>query len=127
MKVHALLADGEIASVNFFRDGVEAVSEIEVDEARLFVLDLVKRGSLLELAAQVGELVIPPNLLQTKLLALLLIPRVVKVEGAGVQTPVGFLFALFGLKSGCLRSLCGGGILLRLIKIRGRHKHRELG
>jgi len=74
MKVHTLFADGKIARVNLFRDGVKAVGEIEVDEARLFVLHFVERGSFLELAAQVGELVVPPNLLQTKFLALLLIP-----------------------------------------------------
>ncbi len=71
MKLHLLLADGEIAVLQLLRHGVEAIVEIEVDERAFAVLQLVEGGRLLELAAQIGELVVAPDLLQPKLFALL--------------------------------------------------------
>ena len=66
MKVHTLLADGEISVVQLLRDRIEAGVVVEVDERSLAVLQLVERGRLLELAAQVGELVVMPDLLQAQ-------------------------------------------------------------
>ena len=54
----------------------------------LLVLHLVERGRFLELAAQIGELVVAPYLLQAKLLALRLVPGVVKVQRAGILAAV---------------------------------------
>ena len=75
MKVHALLADRQIAVVQLLRHGVEAGVEIEVDKRAFAVLQLIEGRRFLKLAAQIGELVVMPYLLQAKLLALLLVPR----------------------------------------------------
>ncbi len=42
VKLHLLFADGEIAVIQFLRDGVEAIAEIEVDKRWLLVLHLVE-------------------------------------------------------------------------------------
>ena len=80
MKFNFLLADGEIPVVQKLRYGVEPAIEIEVDERWFFILHFIERGRFLELTAQVGELVVVPDLLEAKLLALLLVPRVVEVQ-----------------------------------------------
>ena len=83
MEVHALLTDRQIPRLQLLRDGIQAGVVIEVDERSLAVLQLVEGGRLLKLAAQIGELVVVPNLLQAKLLALLLVPGEVEVQAAG--------------------------------------------
>src|SRR5580698_3109018 len=51
----ALFAHGEIAGIENFRDDVDAVRELEVDEARLAVFDFIERWFFLGGALDVGE------------------------------------------------------------------------
>jgi hypothetical protein len=51
LELNALLADGEIAVVNGFRDGVEAVVVVEVDERPLAILQLVECRGFLKVTA----------------------------------------------------------------------------
>ena len=62
-----------------FGNGIEANVVVEVDERTLLVLQLIQRWGLLEVSTQVSELVVMPNLLKSKLLALLLVPSEVEV------------------------------------------------
>ena len=64
MKLDLLLADGQVAVIQFLRHGVESVVVVEVDERAFPVLQLIERRRLLKLATQIGELVIAPNLLK---------------------------------------------------------------
>ena len=61
------------------------------------VLQFVERRCFLETAAQIGELVVPPDLLESKFLALLLVPRVIEVQRAGVLLAVLFRLGLLRL------------------------------
>ena len=89
MEVHTLLADRQIARLQLLRYGVQAGVVVEVDERSLPVLQLVERRRLLKLAAQVGELVVMPYLLQAKLFALLLVPGEIEVQTARILTAIG--------------------------------------
>ena len=100
MKLDLLLADGEIAVVKLLRHGVETVTEIEVDERRLLLLHLIKRGCLLEMAAQVGELVVMPYLFKAQRIAFLRVPGVVEVKRAGIFAAVGLGLCVLGLQLG---------------------------
>ena len=115
-----MLANGEIAVVQLLRHRVQAGVVIEVDERALLVLHLVQRRGLLELAAQVGEFVISPNLLQSKRFPLLLVPAVVEVQAAGILAAVRLGFALLSLHFGSLGVLRGDGFLLGLVEFGGR-------
>jgi hypothetical protein len=126
VKLDLLFTDGEIAVVQLLGHGVKAIAEIEVDERTLLVLHLIERRSLLELAAQVGELVVAPYLLKAKGFALRLIPGVIEVEIARILAPVLLSLRLFGLQLRCLRCFGSSRLLLRLIQFGGRHEHRKL-
>src|SRR5580700_5961583 len=84
LELHALLADGEIALHNRLRNRVETVGKVIVDERTLTVLQLIECGRFLKLPTQVGELVVAPNLLNTKRRALFLIPGVIEAQRAGI-------------------------------------------
>ena len=105
MKLDFLLADGEVAVVELLRHGVETVTEIEVDERRLLLLHLIKRGCLLEMAAQVSELVVMPNLFKAQRITFLRVPDVVEVKRAGIFAAICFGLGVLGLQLGCLRGL----------------------
>ena len=104
MEFNLLFTDSEIAVVQLLRHGVKPGVEIEVDERGFFVLHLIECGCLLKLAAQIGELVVAPNFLESKRLALSLVPRVVEVESAGILAAI-LLRLLFPLPSAQLRRL----------------------
>ena len=114
MEFDFLFADGQIPVLQLLGHGVKSTIEIEVDERALAVFQLVKRRRFLELAAQVGELVVAPDLLESEFLALALVPRVVKVQRAGVFTPVLLGLCLFGFEYGLLSGLRGSNFLFRL-------------
>ena len=71
MEVHALLANRQITRLQLLRYGVQPAVVVEVDERPLAVFQFVERRRLLKPTTQVGELVVMPYLLQTKLFALL--------------------------------------------------------
>jgi hypothetical protein len=102
VKLDLLFADSEVAVVQLLRHGVKAIAEIEIDERTLLVLDLIQRGRFLELATQVGELVVAPYLLKAKSFSLRLIPCVVEMEVAGILAPILFGFCFLGLQLRCL-------------------------
>ncbi len=85
-----------------------------------------KRGRLLEVAAQIGELVVAPNLLQAKLLALFLVPRVVEVKTAGILAAVLFGLVRLCLQLGSLRGLGRCGLLFGLVQLGGGHEYGQL-
>jgi len=97
VEVDPLLANRKIADENRLGHGVEAVREIEVDERALSILEFIESGSLLKLAAQVSEPIVPPNLLETQRRSFLLVPAIVEVKLARVPAPVLFSFGRRGL------------------------------
>src|SRR6185437_16116118 len=78
VKLHLLLADGEITVIEFFGNRIKSIAEIKVDKGWFLVLHFVQSGRLLKLPAQIRELVIAPYRLQAKLFALRLVPGVVE-------------------------------------------------
>ena len=88
MEFDLLLADGQIPVLQLLRHGVKPTVEIEVDERAFAVFQLVERGRLLELAAQVGELVVAPDLLESEFFSLALVPDEVEVQRAGIFAAV---------------------------------------
>ena len=125
MKLDLLLTDSEISVVELLRHGVQAIAEIEVDERTLLVLDFIQGRRFLELAAQVRELVVAPNLLKAKSLTLRLIPCVIEVEIARILASVLLGLCLFGLQLCCLGCFGGGCFLLRLVQLRCGDEDRE--
>ena len=63
LELDTLFADGEISVRNRLGDRVKSIVEIEIDETSLSVFQLVESGGFLEVATQIGELVIAPHLL----------------------------------------------------------------
>ena len=61
MNVSFLLADGEVSAVEDFRNDVNAVLELEVDEVRFAVFHFVKSRLFLRGALDVGECVVVVN------------------------------------------------------------------
>src|ERR1700722_18786484 len=53
-----LLADGQVSVVEDFRDDIDAVFKLEVNQIWLAILDFVQRGLFARRALEVGELVI---------------------------------------------------------------------
>lgn len=80
----------------------------------------------MKLSTQVGELVIPPYLLQAEFLAFLLIPHVIEVERTGILASVGLFLRLHRLQRGRLGGLRSGGLLLGLVEFGSRDEHRQL-
>ncbi len=92
------------------------------------VLHLIKRGRLLKLAAQIGELVVAPYLLQAKLFALRLVPGVVKVQCAGILAAVRLpLSSASAFSVGGLRGLGRRRLLLHLVQLGGGDEDGQLG
>ena len=94
MKLHPLFAYCEIPVFELLGHGIQTIVEVEVNEGGLAVFHFIEGSSLLELATQVGELVITPDLLKAQVPALLLVPREVKVQRARILTAIllGFTF-----------------------------------
>ena len=90
-----------------------------------FVFQLVEGGCFLEVTTEIGELVIPPYLLQAKLSALLLVPRVVKVELSGILAAILLSLSRFSLT--LIGYLCFSFLRfpLRLVQLGGGDKDRQ--
>ena len=88
LEINPLLADGEVALQHGLVHGVEAVVVAPVDEASLPIFQLVEDRRFLELAAQVGELVIAPDFLKSQPIGLFAVPCVIEVELAGILAAI---------------------------------------
>lgn len=80
MEFNFLLADCEIPALQLLGHGVKPVAEIEVDERALFILQLIESRCFLEYTAQVGELVVSPDLLEPEFFGFLLVPCVIEMQ-----------------------------------------------
>ena len=101
MKLNLGFADCHVPVLEKLRNGVEAIRKIEVDERALAVLQFVDDRGFLELAFEVGELPVIPDLPHTECLGLPIIPSVVEVQAAGIGALVGLLGGLGGLLVRC--------------------------
>jgi hypothetical protein len=106
--------------------GIETSVEIEVDKRAFLVFQLVECRCFLENSSQIGKLVVPPDLLKSKFFALLLVPRVIEVQRAGVFRTVLFSLGLLGLEFRGLSGLRDNSFLFRLIQFCRRHEYRKL-
>ena len=97
LELDTLFADGEISIQNGLGDCVKSIVEIEIDQTSLPVFQLVQSRGFLEVTTEIGELVIPPYLLEAKLIPLLLVPGVVKVELSGIFAAILLSLICFSL------------------------------
>ena len=78
------------------------------------------------MTTQVGELVVMPNLLKSKVLALLFVPGEVKVQAARILAAVRFGLGLLRLQLSCLRGFGGDGFLLGFLQLSGGDEHWQV-
>ena len=127
VKLDLLLTDGEVAVIKFLRHRVETVTEIEVDERSAFSsFVLVKSGRFLEVAAQIGELFVVPNLLDAEGIAFFRVPHIVEVQcdrDTGCDTSLPFVSSTFS--SASLSGFSRNRFLLSLLELCCRDEDRQ--